>query len=148
MVLIANVFAKLCTGKNVPRERSKKCRFTEPFNKQYGKGAKTLLKSERRPLYHIYWSLQRQLGLKKSLLVIWKILRLFVNTFNADGKYSVLNRDNLTEPIQMQLWKKQKTFSALFSSFFKPRLNFQDCPKKDDPHSWCFGEKMHYKKRG
>ena len=127
---------------------SKKCRFRVPINKQHGRRAQTLFKSKRQQFYHIYWLLWTLFSLKKSLLVIWKILRLFVNTFNADGKYSVLNRDNLTEPIQMQLWKKQKTFSALFSSFFKPRLNFQDCPKKDDPHSWCFGEKMHYKKRG
>ena len=36
------------------------------------------------------------------------MLRLFVNSFTADGKYSVLNRDNLTKPIQMQLSHKEK----------------------------------------
>ena len=37
-----------------------------------------------------------------------KILRLFVNTLSADGKYSLLIRDNLMEPIQMQLFQKEK----------------------------------------
>ena len=37
-----------------------------------------------------------------------------VNTFTADDKYSLLNRDNLTQPIQMHLYGKQKTFSEFF----------------------------------
>ena len=36
-----------------------------------------------------------------------KIVRLFVNILSADDKYSVLNRDNLTQLIQMQLCQKQ-----------------------------------------
>ena len=115
MVLIADVFANLCTTKNVAREMSKTCPFTVPSNKQHGKRTQTLLKSERRPLYHIYRSLGRHLSLEKSLLVIFKILRLFVMTFTADGKGSLLNRDNLTEPIEMQLPKKHNTFSQSFS---------------------------------
>ena len=31
-----------------------------------------------------------------------QIWRLFINTLSADGKYSLFNRDNLTQPIQMQ----------------------------------------------
>ena len=53
-----------------------------------------------------------------------KILRLFANTFTVDGKYSLLNRDNLTQPIQMQLSQKHKTFSELFSKVLKSTLNF------------------------
>ena len=52
-----------------------------------------------------------------SLLVLCKILRLFVNTLTADDKYSLLNRDNLTQPIQILLSQKQKTFSQFFSAF-------------------------------
>ena len=55
---------------------------------------------------------------KKSLLVICKIVGLFVNTLVAD-EYSLLNIDNLTQPIQMQLSQKQKTLSKFFSIFFK-----------------------------
>ena len=52
-----------------------------------------------------------------------------------DSKYSLLNRDNLTEPIQMQLSRKQKAFSELFSAFLKSSLNFESFLKEDDPHS-------------
>ena len=57
MTPMANVFAKLRTLKNVLRRISKKCRFRAPFNKQHGKRAQTLFKSERQHFYHFYWSL-------------------------------------------------------------------------------------------
>ena len=34
-----------------------------------------------------------------------------VNLFTADDKYSLLKRDNLTQPIQMQLSQKEKILS-------------------------------------
>ena len=43
----------------------------------------------------------------------------------ADGKYSLLNRDNLRQPIQMQVSRKQETFSELFSAFLKSSLIFE-----------------------
>ena len=52
-------------------------------------------------------------------------MELLVNTLAADEKYPVLNRDNLTIPIQMQLSQKQKTFSEFFSAFLKSSLNFK-----------------------
>ena len=72
---------------------------------------------------------------KKSLLVINKILRLFVNTLTVNDKHYQLNRGNLTQPIQMQLSEKQKTFSQFFFAFLKSILNFKHLPKKDDPRS-------------
>ena len=72
---------------------------------------------------------------KKLLLVIYKILKLFVNTLTADGKPYLLNRDNLTEPVEMQLSQKQKIFQEFFFSFSKSILNFKHFLKKDDPHS-------------
>ena len=65
----------------------------------------------------------RQLSWKKSLLLTHQISGLLVNTLASDDKYPVLNRNNLTRPIQMQLSQKQKTFSQFFSSFSKSRLN-------------------------
>ena len=41
--------------------------------------------------------------LKTSLLLTCYFLGMLVNTLAADKKYRVLNRDNLTIPIQMQL---------------------------------------------
>ena len=60
--------------------------------------------------------------------------RLFPNTLSADGKYSVLNRDNLTQSIQLQLAQKQKTFSEFFCAFLKSSLNFEHFQKKDASH--------------
>ena len=67
--------------------------------------------------------------------MIYKILRLFVNTLTADDKHYLLNRDNLTQPIQIQLSQKQKIFSEFFFAFLKSILNFKHLPKKDDPRS-------------
>ena len=67
--------------------------------------------------------------------MIYETLRLFVNALTADDKHYLLNRDNLTEPIQMQLSQKQKTFYQLFFAFLKSILNFEHFPKKDDSHS-------------
>ena len=66
-----------------------------------------------------------------------KILRLFVNTLTVDENHYLLNRDNLTQTIQMQLPEKQKTFSNFFFFFaiLKSILNFKHLPKRDDPHT-------------
>ena len=130
MTLIAEVFPKLRSPKNKVRSMSIKSRFKGSFKKQHGKCAQTLLKFAWQNLYHIYWSLWRQLTFKKFLLVICKISRLFPNTLSADGKYSLLNRDSLTQPIQMQLSPKQKTFSEFFWSFLKSTWNFEHSQKK------------------
>ena len=39
-----------------------------------------------------------------------EIVGVFVNTLTADEKYSLRNRDNLPQPIQLQLPEKQKFF--------------------------------------
>ena len=74
------------------------------------------------------------------MLVLCKILRLFVNTLTDDDKYSLLYRDNLTQPIQILLSEKQKTFSEFFSAFLKSTLNFAHFQRKDDPHSRCISQ--------
>ena len=62
--------------------------------------------------------------------MICKILRLFVNTFTAYDKSSVLNREYLTHPIHMELFQKQKNVSQFFSAFLKSRLHFEYIQKK------------------
>ena len=66
---------------------------------------------------------------KKSLLVICKILGLFVNILNADHLYFLLNRENLRQPIQMQLSQIQKIFPQFFSTILKSKLNFEHFQK-------------------
>ena len=60
---------------------------------------------------------------------------MFVNTLTADDKYSLLNRDNLTQQNRTQLSQKQKAFSRFFLAFSKYTLNFEDFEKRDEPHS-------------
>ena len=62
--------------------------------------------------------------------MIHKVLRLFVNTLTVDDKHYVLNRENLTQLIQMQLSKKEQTFSVTIFTFLKFILNFEHLPKK------------------
>ena len=67
--------------------------------------------------------------------MIDKILSLFVNTLTVNDKYYLLNRDNLTQQIEMQLSEKQKAFSEFFFAVVKSILNFKHLPKKDDRHT-------------
>ena len=60
-----------------------------------------------------------KLSWNRSLLVIFQMLKLFVNTLTVDDKYYLLNKDNLTEPIEMKLSKKKKNSFSIFSTFFK-----------------------------
>ena len=65
---------------------------------------------------------------------------MFVNTLTVDEKHYLLNRDNLKQTIQIQLFQKEETFSAfffffLFFAFLKSILNFKHLPTRDDPHS-------------
>ena len=45
------------------------------------------------------------------------------------------NRDNLIEPIHMQLSQKLKTFFGFFNVFSKSRLRFEYSQNKDDTHT-------------
>ena len=148
MTLMADVFPILVTRKNVVRSMSKKSPFKGSFGKQHGKGPQTLWKFAWQYLSHIYWSLWKQLTCKKSLLVICNISRLFPNTLSGVGKYSLFNRDNLTQPIEMQLSRKQKTFSEFFCAFLKSNLNFEHFQNKDDSHSWGISKFTESEKQG
>ena len=65
------------------------------------------------------------------MLVLCKISGLFLNTLTDDDKYSLLYRDNLTQPIQILLSQKQETFSEFFSPCLKSTLNFEHFRKKN-----------------
>ena len=119
---------------------SKKSHIRGCFDKQYRKLAQTLLKSASQHLYHIHGSLATKFCSKKSLLMTCQILGPLVNTLAADEKYIVLNRDNLTIPIQIQLSEKQKKLYQFYAPFLKSGLSFEHFEKKDDPHSFCLSE--------
>ena len=62
--------------------------------------------------------------------MLHKILRPFVNKLTVNDKHYLLNRDNLAQPIQIQLSRKQKNFSEFFFAFSKSILNFKHLPEK------------------
>ena len=66
----------------------------------------------------------------------------------ADGKYCLLNRDNLTQPIPTQLSQKQKAFFQFSVPLSKSTLNFEHLQKKDDLHSWNISSITHSEKPG
>ena len=147
MTLIAYLFLRLRPAKIVVSYICKKSRFRLPFQNEHGKLVSTLFKFERQHLYHIYCSTGRELSCKKSLLVIWESLRRFVNTISAVDKCSLPNRDNLMQPILMELSQKLKTFSWFFPAFWKSRLNFELFQKKDDSPRLFISEATACKKR-
>ena len=53
------------------------------------------------------------------------------NTLTADDKYSLLNRNNLRQPIRRPLSKKHTAFSQFFLAFPKFTLNFEHFQKKN-----------------
>ena len=148
MTLVADIFPKFFTPKSMVTSLPKRSHFRGSVEKQQGKFTQILLKFEGQLLYHIYWSLRRQLPGKKSLLQIWKIWKRFRNTLSADGWYSFLERNNLAQRIQMLFSQKQKTFSPVFSSFVKSSLNLEQYQRKHDTHSWYISEITDSKKHG
>ena len=148
ITLIAYLFLRSPPAINMVRYMSKKSRFRLPFQKEHGKRVSTLLKFEQQNVYHIYWSTRRQFSCQKSLLVICKSLRLFVNTMSAVDKCSLPNTDNLMQPIHMQLSQKLKTFSQFFPEFSKSSWNFEHFQKKDDAHSLFICNATACEKRG
>ena len=59
-----------------------------------------------------------------------KVLRLFVDTWTVNDKYSLLNRENSMQAIQMHLSEKPKTFVVFLCAFFKSKSNFEHFQKK------------------
>ena len=67
--------------------------------------------------------------------MIQKILRLCVNSLTVDEKHYLLTRDNLMQPIQIELYQKEKTFFEIFFAILTSIINFKHLRKKDDPYS-------------
>ena len=62
--------------------------------------------------------------------MICKTLQVFVNTLTPDDKFSLLNRENLVQPIHMILSEKKKPVLDFFFAFSKSTLNFEYFPKR------------------
>ena len=85
---------------------------------------------------------------KKSLWVICKILGLLFNPLTPDYRYSLLNRGNLLQHVQMQLSQKQTFFPFFFVNFPNLYSILNIFKKKDDPLSLCIFELTDSEKLG
>ena len=85
---------------------------------------------------------------KKSALVWYEILRLFVKTLTADDKHSSSNMQNLPEQIETPVSQKQKTFSGFFIAFLEGAWNLEKIQKEDEYPSLIISEIVDAEKRG
>ena len=113
MIVIANVFPKLQTVKNLLGSLSKKRRFRTRFDSRHAK-ASEILRISMTSLLICFFITLRNLIWKMSPLVLGEFLRVFVNTLTAGGKFPVEHCENLPLSIQMQLSEKQKNIFDFF----------------------------------
>ena len=85
---------------------------------------------------------------KKWPSVWYEILRLFVNAWTADDKYSGSNMQNLPQQFQTPLSQKQETFSELFVAFLKCGWDLEHFQEKDKYSSLIISEIIDAKRRG
>ena len=67
-----------------------------------------------------------------SALVTFEILRLFVNTWTTDDKYSRRYMQIFWEPLQTPLSQKGKTFCPFLIAFLKCAWNLENSEKKEE----------------
>ena len=87
-----------------------------------------------------------KLSWKKSALVRFKILGLFVNTLTAEYTYSRRNMQTFTQQVHTPLSLKQKTSSWFFIAFLKSTWNGEHFQKKGEPSSFSISEIIHSKR--
>ena len=117
--------------KNVATSRFERSCFRTPFGNEHINGFQTLPNTARHHYYPFFSSIRGKLSWKKSALVWYEILSLFVNALAADDKYSRSNMQNLPQQFQTPLSQKQKTFSGFFILFLKFSWHFEHFQKKD-----------------
>ena len=103
MIVIANVFPKLQTVKNLFRTLFKRRRLRAYFDSQPVKASQILAKSPWEHYFYVYSSFGENLNLKMSPLVLPEILEVFVNTLSGDAKYPIQDCENLQLASEMQL---------------------------------------------
>ena len=103
MIVIANVFSRLQTVKDLVEPLSKVRRFRTSIGSQDVKWSQTFVKSAWVHFYHIFWLLLGKMTWKICPLWNLEILMVFVNPLTADDNYPFGDSGDLQFPIQMQL---------------------------------------------
>ena len=140
MFLLAYLFSKLPTVKGTVTQMFKYHRVIAPSYGQRVKRSKTLVKCPWQYFYQNCLLLWSKLTWETSLLLIFELLRVFIETLTADHRYSLCYIWNLQVLHQMQLSKKLKAFPQFFFPFLKSSSNFEHFEKKDDILSQCISE--------
>ena len=74
------------------------------------------------------------------VLVRFELLGHFVNTLTADYKYSLQNREKLSQQVPMKTYLELKTCSRFLIAFLKDALNLEYFEQKDQSHSLSITE--------
>ena len=90
----------------------------------------TLLKSARHHYFLIFPWIRDKLSWKKSALVTFEILRLFVNTLTPDDKYSRRNIQIFWQQLQTPLSQEGKPFCGFFYSISEMYMKIRTFWKK------------------
>ena len=101
--LMAKIFWKLLTPKNVLPWIPKSSSFRTPFESQSVRVSQALLKSAPNRFYPNFLLLQDKLSWKTSLWIRSKMYRLFVKTLTFHHMYSPHSSDKFPKPLQTQL---------------------------------------------
>ena len=117
--LLPYIFSKLPNVKGTDTQMFKYHRVIAPSYGQHVKRSKTLVKCPWQYFYKNCLLLWSKLTWETSLLLIFELLRVFIETLTADHRYSLSYIWNLQVLHQMQLSKKLKTFSGFFCLFLK-----------------------------
>ena len=138
--LLPYIFSKLPTVKRTVTQIFRYHRVIAPFYGQHVKRSKTLVKCPWEYFCQTCLLLWSKLAWGTSLLLIFELLRVFIETLTADSRYSLCYIWNLKVLHQMQLSKKLKTFSGFFCPFLKFSSHFEHFEQKDDIHSQCISK--------
>ena len=89
-MVIANIFPKLQTVKDLVWAVSKKSRFRTSFDSQLAKVSQTLVKSAWEHFDHLFWWAWRGMSWKTSPLLKFLMIGVFVNTLTPDYKFWIV----------------------------------------------------------
>ena len=97
---------------------SEMSRFRATFGSPRGNASQALLKASPQSFNPVVSSFSKGLSCKTSKFVRSYLLGLFLNTLIADDKYSLHKRENFTQLIQTQKFKKSENLYAFFFEVF------------------------------
>ena len=138
--LLLSIFSKLPNVKRTVTPMFKYHRVIAPFYGQHVKRSKTLVKCPWKYFYKTCLLLWSKLTWETSLLLIFELLRVFIETLTPDHGYSLCYIWNLQVLYQMQLSKEPKASQEFFCPFLISSSNFEHIEKKDDIHSQFISE--------